>query len=83
MQEANKVETCHTQMKSYAEITLRVRFQRGFNPEAFKYLATTIACQWGKLGLASKPFPVNRNVLLSPDILTSAAFAGGKEKDTW
>ena len=70
-------------MKSYSELALRVRFQRGFNPEAYKYMATTIACQWGKLGLASKPFPVNRNLLLSADILTSNAFASGREKDVW
>ena len=79
---ANKVEAVHTQMKSYREVSLRLRFLKGFCPATLKFLLTTVASKWGELGLASKPFPVNRSLLMSPEILTSAGFTTIRDKES-
>jgi hypothetical protein len=68
-------------MKSYNEISVRYRFLKGFNADAFDFLTGEFASEWAKLGLASKPFPVTRAILTSSDILTSSAFAIGRDKD--
>jgi len=79
---ANKVEAVHAQMKSYSEVSLRVRFLKGFCPEALKFLLTNVASKWGEFGLASKPFPVNRSLLMSPEILTSSGFTASRDKES-
>ena len=79
--QANKVETNHAQMKSYGEVSLRVRFVRGFSEKALTVLLMEVVSEWGKRGLASKPFPLSRAVLLCTDILTSAGFTSARDKD--
>ena len=78
---SKKVSLLHPQIKSYADLALRHRFLRGFVPEARQRLYDKIVLPMGERGLASKPFPITRAVLMDPNILTSDAFGTLKEKE--
>jgi hypothetical protein len=83
---AKKVALLHPQVKSYSELALRHRFLRGFCRAARDRLHTNLTMEMGRQGLASKPYPLSRAVLMDGGILTSAAFAAAKEKEevpTW
>ena len=78
---ANKVKCQHPHMESLQEMSLRVRFLKGFSPDALAFIRTDICSYCAEAGLSHKPFPLSRHVLLSADILTTAAFAHGKDKE--
>ena len=78
---SQKVSLLHPQIKSYADLALRHRFLRGFVPEARQRLYDKIVMPLGERGLASKPFPISRAVLMDRNILTSDAFGTLKEKE--
>ena len=60
---------------------IRDSFLKGFCPAALQLLLTTVA-KWGEFGLASKHFPVNRSLLMSPEILTSTSFTKSRDKES-
>lgn len=78
---SKKVSLLHPQIKGYADLALRHRFLRGFCPEALQRLRDRIVIPMGQKGLASKPFPISRAVLMDSNILTSDAFSTLKEKE--
>jgi hypothetical protein len=78
---SKKVTLLHPQIKSYADLALRHRFLRGFSQEARQRLHEKIVLPMGEKGLANKPFPISRAVLMDPSILTSDAFTTLKEKE--
>ena len=78
---SKKVSLLHPQIKGYADLALRHRFLRGFSPEARQRLHDKIVLPMGERGLASKPFPISRAVLMDSGILTSDAFSTLKEKE--
>ena len=75
------METNHLQMKPYSEVSLRVRFVRGFSEDALRVLTSEVVSEWCKRGLASKPFPSSRNVLLRTDSLSSGGVLASRGKD--
>ena len=68
-------------MKSYSEVSMRVRFIKGFSNEALNILNSEVVSERGKRGFAHKPFPLSRAVLLSADILSSGGFSSARDKD--
>ena len=78
---SKKVSLLHPQIKCYADVALRHRFLRGFSSEARQRLHDVLVLPMGARGLASKPFPISRAVLMDPAILTSEAFGTVKEKE--
>ena len=75
------METDHAQLKGYHDISMRLRFLKGFSPVALTYFIDHIMTQLAALGLAPKPFPVTKGTLMAPDILSSGAFALTRDKD--
>ena len=55
---------------------------KGFSPDALAFIRLDICSYRAEAGLSHKPFPLSRHVLLSPDILTTAAFAHGKDRES-
>ena len=76
-----KVALVHPQIKVYADLALRHRFLRGFCAEARQRLHEKVVVEMGRRGLASRPFPLARAVLMDPSILSSDAFTTSREKE--
>ena len=78
--ELKGAQTPHPQMNSYSAIMLRLRFLKGFSAAGITGLQEIFE-RMGSMGLADRPFPISGSILMSPDILTSAAFTTSAEKD--
>ena len=81
-----KATTTFEEMASYAMVNQRVRFLKGFDGQALEKLNTKIFSEMGKRGIAHQKFPLNHGILMSPDLLTSAAFPRAKDQEavpTW
>ena len=78
---AKKVVLLHPQIRGYSELALRHRFIKGFSESARRALHEKLSVEMGKRGLASKPFPLSRTVLMDAAILTTDAFMTTKEKE--
>jgi hypothetical protein len=76
-----KASVIHPQMRGYSELALRHRFLKGFCQEARDRLRSNLVIEIGRRGLASKPFPLSRQVLMDAAILVSDGFPPGKERD--
>lgn len=71
----------HPQMSSYAAISMRFRFLKGFSEEALRSLHELLFERMAQEGLASRPFPLATTTLMSPDILCSSAFSTNAERE--
>ena len=81
-----KATTTFDEMTSYAMVNQRVRFLKGFDGQALEKLNSKIFSEMGRRGIAHQKFPLNHGILMSPDLLTSAAFARAKDQEavpTW
>ena len=76
-----KATTTFEEMSSYAMVNQRVRFLKGFDPQALVKLNTKIFSEMGKRGIAHQKFPLNHGILMSPDLLTSNAFLRQKDQE--
>ena len=76
----NKASVKHPHLSGYSEVALRVRFLKGFEEEALSILQG-IAHELGRRGLAHKPYPISKAVLMSPENLTTDAFTTAREKE--
>ena len=76
-----KAEPMFEDIKNYYGITNRLRFLKGFDPKARDALDNFFS-NMGARGVSHRKFPLSNSILLSPDILTSAAFTRGKEQDS-
>ena len=76
----NKVNVKHPHLSGYSEVALRVRFLKGFEEEALSILQG-IAHKLGRRGLAHKPYPISKAVLMPPENLTANAFTTAREKE--
>ena len=70
----------HPILNGYTTISLRHRFLRGFHPGAVDKMFA-LWSSLGRRGLAPYGFPLSRATLLSPGLLSTAAFGRGREQD--
>ena len=75
-----KAEPMFEEIKNYYGITNRLRFIKGFDSKA-RELLDNFFSNMGVHGVSHRKFPLSNAILLSPDILTTAAFARGKEQE--
>ena len=81
IKELKNAQTPHPQLNSYSAVMLRLRFLKGFSADGISGLHELLFERMGLMGLADRPFPISGTILMSPDILTSAAFQTSAEKD--
>ena len=77
----NKVTTSHPVLRQYHDVLVRLRFAKGFNPDAFQKLVTDFASEAGRQGLANQESPLTRSLLMDSNLLKSDAFTDSRQAE--